>query len=143
MSQSQKKQLIETNMNVSFNERHGFLYEFHAILSANLFYCITNDQTYSLNLFYQGYFFYFLSFLCPLFNAASSAAPRFHWVQEDAGVEPRTVANLELTVGRFNHSARSHPLTYFFIILGSKGKNHYFFSARKRPPIFISSTTNL
>jgi hypothetical protein len=30
-------------------------------------------------------------------------------VSEDAGIEPRTVATLELTARRSNHSARSHP----------------------------------
>ncbi len=33
---SWNKHLIETNMIVSFNEMHGFYYEFQAILSANL-----------------------------------------------------------------------------------------------------------
>ncbi len=31
-------------------------------------------------------------------------------VSEDAGIEPRTVATLTLTVRRSNHSARYHPL---------------------------------
>jgi hypothetical protein len=31
-------------------------------------------------------------------------------VSEDAGIEPRTVTNSALAVGRSNRSARSHPL---------------------------------
>ncbi len=38
------KQLIETNIMVSFNEMHGFYYEFQATLSASVCYCITPDQ---------------------------------------------------------------------------------------------------
>ncbi len=38
-------QLIEINMIVSFNDQMLGCYEFQAIVSANLLYCITTDQT--------------------------------------------------------------------------------------------------
>jgi hypothetical protein len=41
-----------------------------------------------------------LCFICP---------PSDSTVSEDAGIEPRTVATLALTVRRSNHLARSHP----------------------------------
>ncbi len=54
--------------------------------------------------FLQGNFY----FLCTLFNTASSAALRFHYVRGwwDG---PKTVTALTLAVRRSNHSARSHP----------------------------------
>jgi hypothetical protein len=54
-----------------------------------------------------GRFFGFF-YICTVFNTASFAAPQI--VSEDAGIEPRTVATLALTVWSSNHSARSHPL---------------------------------
>jgi hypothetical protein len=41
------KKLIETNMTVSFNERHGFYFEFQVTVSPSVCYCFTADQTLS------------------------------------------------------------------------------------------------
>ncbi len=44
-----------------------------------------------------------LAFLFFLFNTASSAAPHFSTVSEDARIVPTTVAVFELTVRAANH----------------------------------------
>jgi hypothetical protein len=36
-------------MIASFDELHGFYYEYEGILSANLFHCITADQTHYIH----------------------------------------------------------------------------------------------
>jgi hypothetical protein len=51
----------------------------------------------------------FFYFLCSVFNTASSAAPSYSIVSEDAGIELRTIATLAFAARRSNHLARSHP----------------------------------
>jgi hypothetical protein len=54
----------------------------------------------------KGNVFGFLFSRSTLFNTASTAAPQGSTVSEDAGIGPRTVATLALSVRRSKHSAR-------------------------------------
>jgi hypothetical protein len=54
------------------------------------------------------------SFFCPRFYVLHSKLLhlpplRFHYGSEDAGIEPRAIATMSVTVRRSNHSARSYP----------------------------------
>jgi hypothetical protein len=55
----------------------------------------------------KGDFLDFFSFMYDIQHDSSAAPQR---MEEDAGIEPRTVAATALAVISSNHSARSHPL---------------------------------
>jgi hypothetical protein len=52
---------------------------------------------------------FFFNFVCTLFDTDSAAAHQT--VSENAGIDPRSVVTLALTVRRCNQLARSHPHT--------------------------------
>jgi hypothetical protein len=66
--------------------------------------CFTKELLIFLHLFLSGVLY------STLFYTASSAAPQIPDSSEDAGIEPRIVANLALAVRRSNNSARSHRI---------------------------------
>jgi len=53
----------------------------------------------------------FLNFFRYFIQHCFICRPSDSTVSEDAGIEPRTVANTALAVRRSNHSAKSHPQT--------------------------------
>jgi hypothetical protein len=77
-----------------------------------------------LNGDFFGLFLYFIqhSFLC---------RPSDSTVLEDAGIEPRTISSLSLTISRSNHSTRSHPTNRLHLVHNSARSHPN--SARSHP----------
>jgi hypothetical protein len=63
----------------------------------------------------RGIFSFFMYFIQHCFIGRSSEST----LSDDAGIEPRTVATLALSMRRSNHSARTHPL-YMWTSLGKQ-----------------------